>query len=321
MPAARYYLGVAVVELKVLASYSCRPMNNVDGARLSEHGHANAIDISALRAGRRAERHGARAGGARWPSATSCARCIAAPATPSPPCSAPATTATIATTSTSTSPATAATAWAASASKRAGCRIGMRAMRRHEPPSTPSAPVARAPLPAPAKSLPMTARLSRRRPALARRPGGRSPSWRWPPSPVRRTCAYATRCCRRSRASSASPSAARPMVVMAFALAYGLFQVIVGPLADTRGKLKLVHRIAVGRCRHGHLGRHADAGSAGAGALPGGGRRGGRHSAWRSPGSATWCPTSGGRPCWHAISPARSSASSSGRRRAVRWAS
>jgi MFS transporter, YNFM family, putative membrane transport protein len=30
------------------------------------------------------------------------------------------------------------------------------------------------------------------------------------------------------------------MVVMAFALAYGLFQVIVGPLADTRGKLKLV---------------------------------------------------------------------------------
>ena len=30
------------------------------------------------------------------------------------------------------------------------------------------------------------------------------------------------------------------MVVMAFALAYGLFQVIVGPLGDARGKLKLV---------------------------------------------------------------------------------
>jgi hypothetical protein len=46
MPAARRYLGAPVVELKVAASYSCRPMNHVDGARLSEHGHANAIDIS-----------------------------------------------------------------------------------------------------------------------------------------------------------------------------------------------------------------------------------------------------------------------------------
>jgi hypothetical protein len=46
IPAARYHLGSPVVELKVAASYSCRPMNNVDGARLSEHGHANAIDIS-----------------------------------------------------------------------------------------------------------------------------------------------------------------------------------------------------------------------------------------------------------------------------------
>ncbi len=45
MPAARYYLGAPVAELKVVASYSCRPMNNVDGARLSEHGHANAVDI------------------------------------------------------------------------------------------------------------------------------------------------------------------------------------------------------------------------------------------------------------------------------------
>jgi hypothetical protein len=46
MPAARHYLGSPLVELTVAASYSCRPMNNVDGARLSEHGHANAIDIS-----------------------------------------------------------------------------------------------------------------------------------------------------------------------------------------------------------------------------------------------------------------------------------
>ena len=48
VPAARYYLGSPVVELKVAASYDCRPMNHVDGARLSEHGHANAIDISAF---------------------------------------------------------------------------------------------------------------------------------------------------------------------------------------------------------------------------------------------------------------------------------
>jgi len=46
VPAARRHLGAPVVELKVAASYSCRPMNNVDGANLSEHGHANAVDIS-----------------------------------------------------------------------------------------------------------------------------------------------------------------------------------------------------------------------------------------------------------------------------------
>lgn len=48
MPAARYHLGATVAELKVAASYSCRAMNHVDGARLSEHGHANAVDISAF---------------------------------------------------------------------------------------------------------------------------------------------------------------------------------------------------------------------------------------------------------------------------------
>jgi len=46
MPAARYHLQADVVELKVASSYSCRPMNHVHGARLSEHGHANAIDVS-----------------------------------------------------------------------------------------------------------------------------------------------------------------------------------------------------------------------------------------------------------------------------------
>jgi hypothetical protein len=45
-PAARHYLGRDLVELKVVASYSCRPMNHVNGGRLSEHGHANAVDIA-----------------------------------------------------------------------------------------------------------------------------------------------------------------------------------------------------------------------------------------------------------------------------------
>jgi hypothetical protein len=45
-PAAHYHLKSRVVELAVAGSFSCRPMNHVHGARLSEHGHANAIDIS-----------------------------------------------------------------------------------------------------------------------------------------------------------------------------------------------------------------------------------------------------------------------------------
>ena len=45
-PAAQRYLATQLIELKVAASYSCRPMNGISGAKLSEHGHANAIDIS-----------------------------------------------------------------------------------------------------------------------------------------------------------------------------------------------------------------------------------------------------------------------------------
>ena len=48
MPAALRNFSQPVVEIKVAASYSCRPMNHVDGARLSEHGHANALDVSAF---------------------------------------------------------------------------------------------------------------------------------------------------------------------------------------------------------------------------------------------------------------------------------
>lgn len=45
-PAARHHIGVPLTELKVAASYACRAMNHVSGARLSEHGYANALDIS-----------------------------------------------------------------------------------------------------------------------------------------------------------------------------------------------------------------------------------------------------------------------------------
>lgn len=45
-PAAHYHFGAPVAEITVAASYSCRPMNNRAGGRLSEHGHANALDIS-----------------------------------------------------------------------------------------------------------------------------------------------------------------------------------------------------------------------------------------------------------------------------------
>lgn len=45
-PAARQYLRAPLVELKVAASYSCRPRNGISGGKLSEHGHANALDVS-----------------------------------------------------------------------------------------------------------------------------------------------------------------------------------------------------------------------------------------------------------------------------------
>jgi hypothetical protein len=46
IPAARRHFRGQLVEVKIAGSYSCRPMNNVDGALLSEHGHANAIDVA-----------------------------------------------------------------------------------------------------------------------------------------------------------------------------------------------------------------------------------------------------------------------------------
>jgi hypothetical protein len=45
-PAARRIYGVPLAELKIAGSYACRPMNHAFGANLSEHGHANALDVS-----------------------------------------------------------------------------------------------------------------------------------------------------------------------------------------------------------------------------------------------------------------------------------
>ena len=46
VPAARRHLRAEVVGIRVAGSYSCRPMNSVNGGLLSEHGHANALDVS-----------------------------------------------------------------------------------------------------------------------------------------------------------------------------------------------------------------------------------------------------------------------------------
>jgi hypothetical protein len=48
LAAAAAVFGGSIKWIGVAASYSCRPRNNVSGARLSEHGRANAIDIGAV---------------------------------------------------------------------------------------------------------------------------------------------------------------------------------------------------------------------------------------------------------------------------------
>lgn len=45
-PAAKKHLGSEVVKLRVAASFACRTRNGIKGAKLSEHGYGNAIDIS-----------------------------------------------------------------------------------------------------------------------------------------------------------------------------------------------------------------------------------------------------------------------------------
>ena len=112
------------------------------------------------------------------------------------------------------------------------------------------------------------------------------------------------------------------LTVTAFALAYGVFQVVVGPLSDARGRLSMV---VLGSIWAG-IATVVSAGmptprAAGVVALPRLGWAPPRSFPWRSPGSGTSSPTSGASRCSHATSRGRSWASCSGRRREASSAS
>ena len=47
-PAATRWFGQPVVNIKQISAYSCRGMNDVPGARISEHAFGNALDIAAF---------------------------------------------------------------------------------------------------------------------------------------------------------------------------------------------------------------------------------------------------------------------------------
>jgi len=49
--AARARFGTYVAKMESFGSFACRPVNNVAGNRLSEHGRANAVDIAAFQLG------------------------------------------------------------------------------------------------------------------------------------------------------------------------------------------------------------------------------------------------------------------------------
>lgn len=46
--AAAARIGARVVRIESFGTFACRPVNNVEGNRLSEHGRANAVDIAAF---------------------------------------------------------------------------------------------------------------------------------------------------------------------------------------------------------------------------------------------------------------------------------
>jgi hypothetical protein len=52
-PTSQSLLGEAPAEIRHSSTYVCRPRNNVAGAKISEHAHANAVDIAAINFGNR----------------------------------------------------------------------------------------------------------------------------------------------------------------------------------------------------------------------------------------------------------------------------
>ena len=120
-PDAEARFGQKVATLNVFGAYSCRSVDNIAGAQLSEHAFGNAVDVAGftLADGRTIDfvRDWKKARPRRPPS---CTRRMLAPASISPPCSDPARTSFTTTTSISISPTTArpTPARAASASRR-----------------------------------------------------------------------------------------------------------------------------------------------------------------------------------------------------------
>jgi hypothetical protein len=47
-PEAQRRFGTSVRRIESMGSYACRPVNSQDGARLSEHAYANAVDVGAF---------------------------------------------------------------------------------------------------------------------------------------------------------------------------------------------------------------------------------------------------------------------------------
>ena len=106
--------------------YECRSRNRVAGAKLSEHGKGNAIDVRALHARRRPRHRAHRRRRVDKHAARSA--CAKPPAAASPPCSAPAPT-----------PITRATSISISIARRNGYRICQWDVRVPPPPPEPGA--------------------------------------------------------------------------------------------------------------------------------------------------------------------------------------
>ncbi len=226
-PAAELYFGVAVAEINA-GTYSCRGRNNQPGAKLSEHGFGNAVDVMSFKL---ADGHVITVkGGWRGTEASraSCARCSWARASASPRCSHRARTCSTTTTSTWTSPGTTRAACAGSASRSSSSRRSSAAtarVRSRSPSRRRASPRRRRPLWISRRTIPTASRrcrrprARRRSPAPCARPGAgalglhlgaAAPEPRPPPGPARRGRAGgAGRGVRRAAATRGAPALRR----------------------------------------------------------------------------------------------------------------